>query len=109
MMLYVVVGAFMIMDIITGFVQAIKNKSVNSTVFRDGMYKKVGSVAIVLFGTLVDYCQTMVDIGFSVNCSLTFSIAIIIMESISILENIGNLNPDLVKFIEPYLEKISNK
>ena len=108
-MLYVVVVAFIIMDILTGFAGAIKKKTVNSTVFRDGMYKKVGSVAIVLFGTLVDYCQTMVDIGFSVNCSLTFSIAIIVMESISILENIGELNPDLVKIIQPYLEKISNK
>lgn len=99
----------MVMDIVTGFAYAIKNKSVNSTVFRDGIYKKVGSVAIVLFGVLVDYCQTMVDIGFSIDCTVTFSIAIIVMESISILENIGNLNPDLVKFIEPYLEKISNK
>ena len=31
------------------------------------------------------------------------------MESISILENIGNLNPDLVKIVTPFLEKLNGK
>ena len=93
MMQYELAVAFMAMDVVTGLLQAIKNRDVNSTKFRDGLFKKTGTIAF----------------GFSVPIALTLCIAVIVMESISILENIGNLNPDLVKIVTPFLEKLNGK
>lgn len=109
MMQYGLALAFMGMDIITGLLQAVKNRDVNSTKFRDGLFKKTGTIAIMVFGWLVDYAQAYVDLGFSVPIALTLCIAVIVMECISILENIGQLNPDLVKIVSPFLEKLNGK
>ena len=90
MMQYELAVAFMAMDVVTGLLQAI-------------------TIAVMVFGWLVDYAQNYVDLGFSVPIALTLCIAVIVMESISILENIGNLNPDLVKIVTPFLEKLNGK
>ena len=101
--------AFMGMDVVTGLLQAVKNRDVNSTKFRDGLFKKTGTIAVMAFGWLIDFAQKFVDLGFNVPIAITLCIAVIVMESISILENIGNLNPDLVKIVTPFLEKLNGK
>lgn len=101
--------AFMGMDVVTGLLQAVKNRDVNSTKFRDGLFKKTGTLAVMVFGWLIDYAQMYVDLGFSIPIAITLCIAVMVMESISILENIGTLNPDLVKIVTPFLEKLNGK
>lgn len=101
--------AFMGMDVVTGLLQAVKNRDVNSTKFRDGLFKKTGTLAVMAFGWLIDYAQRYVDLGFSIPIAITLCIAVMAMESISILENIGTLNPDLVKIVTPFLEKLNGK
>lgn len=101
--------AFMGMDVVTGLLQAVKNRDVNSTKFRDGLFKKTGTLAVMAFGWLIDYAQMYVDLGFSIPIAITLCIAVMVMESISILENIGTLNPDLVKIVTPFLEKLNGK
>lgn len=106
-MIYWAAMVFMVLDIVTGLMDAVKDKRLNSTVFRNGLYKKVGSGFFIAFGVAVDYFQGTVNLGFSMPVGATICAAVIVMESVSILENVGELNPDLVKTISPFLEKLN--
>lgn len=95
-MVYLIVALFMILDIITGVIKAFKEKAYTSTVMREGLYHKVGSVLCVLFGVLVDYAQTIVDLGVTVPVAVSVCVYIILMEIGSIIENVCAINPDIL-------------
>ena len=52
--IYIIVAVFIILDIITGLLKAFKKKEYTSTLMREGLYHKCGSVLCVIFGTLID-------------------------------------------------------
>lgn len=109
-MIYVVTGGFIVLDMITGLVKAIKEKSYNSSVMREGLFHKCGSILMVVFGLLVDYAQTFVDLGVKIPVAIAICTYIILMEIGSIIENIGKINPQIVPAkIKPYFTKLSSK
>lgn len=109
-MIYVVTGGFIVLDMITGLVKAFKEKSYTSTVMREGLFHKGGSVLMVVFGLLVDYAQSFVDIGVTIPVAVSFCTYIILMEVGSIIENIGRINPEIIPSkIKPYFSKLSSK
>lgn len=87
---------FNAIDLCTGFVSAIKNKEIQSSKLRDGLFKKVGFIFCYFVSWVVDTYGT--NIGFH----LDFTILPIIIfyvcttELVSILENISKINPDLM-------------
>ena len=95
-MLYVVTGCFALLDFGTGMVQAIKNKNFSSSVMREGLYHKCSLAFFVIFGLLVDYAQTLIDLGVQVPLTIAICSYIILMECGSIMENLGKINPALV-------------
>lgn len=95
-MVYVLNGAFILFDFITGLVKAIKEKNFNSTVMREGLYHKFGSILVIALATLVDYTQNYIDLGYELPILGAVSIYIIVMETGSIIENIGKINPKLI-------------
>ena len=108
LLVYVVTGGFILFDFVTGFICAIAKKTFNSSVMREGLYHKCGSILLVAFGILVDYAQTFIDLGVSVPVALSICGYIVIMEIGSIIENIGQMNPDIVpNKIKAYFKKLS--
>lgn len=95
-MIYVVVAAFILMDMITGIIKALMNKEFSSTVMRQGLFHKLGAVLCVVFGVLVDYAQTIVDLGVTVPVTAAVCAYIVLMEIGSIIENICLINPDIM-------------
>lgn len=95
-MVYVVVGCFIVLDFVTGLVKAFKQKNFTSTVMREGLFHKCGSIIWVVFGSLVDYAQTILDLGISVPLAGAICTYIVLMECGSIMENLGAINPKLV-------------
>ena len=95
-MLYVIVALFIVLDFVTGLIKAFKEKAYNSSVMREGLYHKCGSALCVAFGFLVDYTQTLVDIGVTVPVAVSICVYIIIMEIGSIIENLCAINPDIL-------------
>ena len=83
--------AFMVIDVFTGVLKAVKNKELNSTKAREGIYKNY------------------VDMGFNFPAAATICTLIIVTEAISILENLGQINPDLVKLVAPFLSALNKK
>lgn len=105
---------FMIFDVITGLWQAISNGTYKSSVMREGGKHKVTLILVVLFGVLLDYAQTQIDIGFSIPATLLICLYIIVMEIGSCKENIKKAYdkaiPDALEdAIDDAVEKVVNK
>ena len=109
-MVYVLTGAFVLLDLVSGLIKAFKEKNDSSTIMRQGLYHKAGSLLCILFGTLVDYAQAYLDLG--VNIPVAFSICayICLMEIGSIIENVCAINPEILpEKLKAYFQKLSGK
>lgn len=106
--IYIITAVFMALDIMSGLLKAFKEKEYSSTIMRQGLYHKCGSVLCVLFATLVDYTQKFIDIGLAIPILKSVCVYIIIMEISSIIENICTLNPDILpEKLTQYFKKLS--
>lgn len=101
--------AFMVIDVFTGVLKAVKNKELNSTKAREGIYKKASFILFIAFGYLADYAMVYVNMGFNLPAAATICTLIIVTEAISVLENLGQINPDLVKLVAPFLSALNKK
>lgn len=101
--------AFMMADVFTGILKAVKNKELSSTRAREGIYKKASFILFIAFGYLADYAMDYVDLGFNFPAAATICTLIILTEAISVLENLGQINPDLVKLVAPFLSALNSK
>ena len=101
--------AFMMVDVFTGILKAVKNKELSSTRAREGIYKKASFILFIAFGYLADYAMEYVDLGFNFPAAATICTLIILTEAISVLENLGQINPDLVKLVAPFLSVLNSK
>ena len=106
-MIYIVTGLFILLDVITGMWNAIKQKKFESSAMREGLFHKSGSVLCVVFGVLVDYAQSLFDIGVYLPVSTMFCLYIISMEIASIIENICQINPEIAPdVLKQYFKKL---
>ena len=82
-------------DIFTGIVNAWIQKEVDSSKLRKGLGKKIGEIAALFIGEIF-------IIGMDISCILVnaISIYLIIMELISILENLQKLGVPIPSFIK---------
>lgn len=101
--------AFMVIDVFTGLLKAVKNKELNSTKAREGIYKKASFILFIAFGYLADYAMDYVNIGFNLPAAATICTLIIVTEAISVLENLGQINPEMVKLVAPFLSALNKK
>lgn len=101
--------AFMVIDVFTGVLKAVKNKELNSTKAREGIYKKASFILFIAFGYLADYAMDYVNMGFNLPAGATICTLIIVTEAISVLENLGQINHDLVKLVAPFLSALNKK
>lgn len=107
-MVYFLVGIFIALDFLTGVLKSFKEKNYTSTIMREGLYHKVGSVLCVLLGYIVDYTQVFLDIGVTIPVTTAICVYIVLMEIGSIIENISILNPEIVPtIIQSYFGKLN--
>lgn len=90
-----VVAAAVILDMVTGVAKAAKKGQIESTKMRDGLWHKAGYIAIIALAYIVEYGSTVVDLGFSVPLIVPVCVFIVLIEVASIVENAGELNPEL--------------
>ena len=92
---------FMVGDIISGIVQAVINKNLDSQKMREGILRKILLILVVILSFIFQYAFNIPAI------SKVVCIYIIIMEIISILENLKKAGIDLGKLGD--LLKIKNE
>lgn len=93
---------FILFDILTGVIKALKNNELSSTKAREGLYHKTGFIILIIFGCFLNFSQTYFDIGVSIPALQSISIYICVTELISTLENLTKISPELEKFLKKY-------
>lgn len=101
--------AFMLIDVATGVLKAVKSKELSSTKAREGIYKKTSFIIFIAFGYLSQFAMDYVDIGFNFPAGATVCLLVILTEAISVLENLGTINPELVALVAPFLSALNGK
>lgn len=109
MTVYIVVGAFILIDVITGILKALYFHELNSTNLRKGLYHKLSEIIAVICCGLLEYGVKVLQGGTVVPILNIVPAYICVMETISILENVGEINPKLTKLINHYLEKLKGR
>lgn len=94
-------------DIITGFAKAFFGKGFNSTILRTGGKHKFAEIMALLFVLFLEYAFKKLDISIGFSIVDVTSGYIFVMECISILENIGEMNEKaLPKKVKNLFEKL---
>lgn len=106
----ILVVVFICLDIITGLLKAVYEKNLESECIRKGLIHKIGEILAVAVAFLIEYSQTVIlSINFDIPIVKGVCIYIILMEILSVLENICVINPQLRKVFSPYLKKLREK
>ena len=69
----------MLIDVATGVLKAVKNKDLNSTKAREGIYKKASFILFIAFGYLSEYAMQFVDLGFTFPAGGTVCLLVIVL------------------------------
>lgn len=82
--LIIVLMIVMLLDVITGVIGAFINKEFNSTTFRQGLFKKVYEIILVLVAYIIDYVLKVDYIGTALlTMCIGLEIYSIVIENIS--------------------------
>lgn len=97
-MMWAMIAALVLMcfDVATGFIGAWKNKCIDSSKMREGIFHKGSLVMLVaLAWCLETFVMHVPDLGVSVPLVIPACVAIVLMELISVTENLVEINPEL--------------
>lgn len=96
--------ALAVFDVVTGYVAAIKNGDLNSSIMRSGLWSKLGEVFAIVVAFAIEfavsfYGDAFIHVGIDIPVTTGVCAYITVYELTSIIENIGKLNPDLGKWL----------
>lgn len=88
--------AFILLDVLSGFLRATKTKSLDSAKMRAGFYHKAAYLLVVALGMLVDHAQSTYHlIENDIKLTPLIIAYVIVTEMLSIAENVRAMNPKL--------------
>lgn len=98
----------MVLDVITGIAKAIKNKNVDSSIMREGLWHKAGFIGLIVLSGAVEYAIAIVPMPSGVDIPevplIVLACAyIVVTEIVSNFENLCQLNPQIA---DSYLGKL---
>lgn len=88
-----VVLSFILGDLVTGLLAALKNKQFKSAVMREGLFHKAGELATLGLAIMCDKFAPVVNIELPVDLVVVVASYLSLMEIGSIIENIRKLSP----------------
>lgn len=106
---FIVAGCCIIFDIVTGVIKGLYNKNINSTYLRKGLYHKSSEILAIVLAFLIEKGIATFDLGITLPTVSIVVTYICIMELVSIIENLSEVNPRLTKIFSPYLEKLKGQ
>lgn len=93
--LIIIVLIFIILDFISGIIRAVKEKNLDSTKMREGLFHKLGFILAIILGIAIEYAMLFMDLGFSIPIVEGICVFLVLTEIVSIIENLIGINPSL--------------
>lgn len=100
---------FILFDLISGVLKAVKNKNLDSTKMREGLINKVIELFSIVFGFICEYSLPQIGINVDVKFGSAIATYIVIMELCSVIENLGEISPEIGKLLSKVFEKLKEK
>lgn len=97
-MMWAIIACLVMMgfDIITGFMAAWKNKDIQSTKMREGLFHKGTLILLIILAWLCElFVMHVPDLGITIHLVIPACVIIFAMELVSITENAAEINPEL--------------
>lgn len=91
------VFVFIIVDYITGVINAVMHGKLSSTKMREGLGHKFAYLCVFFVAWFIDFEMGHIDIGFHTSLTPLVTVGIVLIELSSIIENIGKINPELAQ------------
>lgn len=91
------VFVFIIVDYITGVVNAAMHGKLSSTKMREGLGHKFAYLCVFFIAWFIDFEMGHINIGFHTALTPIVTVGIVLIELSSIIENIGKINPELAQ------------
>lgn len=93
---FIIAFVFIILDIVTGYGQAIANHTVESKKMKTGFWHKLALIFAMLVASFIDVATSVeVNLGFDAPIFEVMCGYVVLMELTSILENIAKMNPNI--------------
>lgn len=87
---------FILLDVMTGIAKGASQHNLSSEKMKSGFWHKLGIIAALVVAGLLDAAAaTGLDLGFEVPVFEGVCTYVVLMELLSILENIAEINPEL--------------
>lgn len=86
---------FVLTDYVTGIIGAVMHGNLSSTKMREGLGHKFAYLCIFFIAWFIDFEMGHIDIGFHSVLTPTVTVGIVLIELSSIIENIGEINPEI--------------
>lgn len=88
--------AFMLADIVSGFIKAWHNNDLQSRALRNGLFHKAAFLGLIGVAQLTELAADKIP-EIELNLPITSSICayIVLTEIVSVLENLRDINPDI--------------
>lgn len=102
----IIILGFICVDIATGLIKAAALGNYTSENMRKGLFHKVAEILAFAFGLLADLTFPVVGVQLPISLARSIAVYLCVMESGSITENIGQINPDIAKYLSGIFEKI---
>lgn len=91
----ILVGVMICLDYVTGLIKAAMQHDISSTKMREGLYHKSAFVMTMALAEIIEHGQHVIDMGFDIPVVIPAAVYIVLTETASILENLGQINPEL--------------
>lgn len=88
---------FAVTDYIAGVIGAIMHGNLSSAKMREGLGHKFAYLCVFFIAWFIDFEMRHIDIGFHSALTPIVTIGIVLIELSSIIENIGEINPELTQ------------
>lgn len=100
-----VILLFIAFDIVTGLIKSLSMHSYQSSVMRQGLFHKLGEIICFIFGVICDIFLPYLGVKIPVSIAQSICVYIVVMEIGSVVENLGEINPDLAKYLHKIFAK----
>lgn len=94
-MLLVIAICFMVFDYLTGVAKGAYKGELCSTILRKGLFHKLAFIGAILLAIMLEQFCERAGIPIPLPLTLGITVYIVFTETISILENLGEINPTL--------------
>lgn len=101
-----IVLSFIACDIVTGVVAALSSGTYDSSKMRTGLWHKLSEIIAVMFCYLCDWALPQFDIQIPVQLFSAVTVYLVVMESGSIIENLGLMFPELGEHLKDVFSKV---